>query len=68
MVFIYFIVLSVLAVFDFELHLLAQLLVERAERLIHQHDVRIEDQRPCNRDALLLATRQHAWQAVCKWQ
>ena len=40
---------------DLELHLLAQLLVERAERLVHQHELRLEHQRARDRDALLLA-------------
>ncbi|MCY1298301.1 hypothetical protein D9M70_477820 [compost metagenome] len=39
-----------------ELHLLAQLLVKRAEWLVHQHDTRFEDERPGKRHALLLAT------------
>ena len=43
---------------DFILHLLPQLLVERAERLVHQHQIRFEHQRPRDGDALLLATRQ----------
>ena len=38
-----------------ELHLLAQLLVERAERLVHQHDLRLEYERAGERDALLLS-------------
>ena len=41
-----------------ELHLLAQLLVERAERLVHQHELRLEHERTRHRDALLLAARQ----------
>ena len=41
--------------FDLELHLLAQLLVERAERFVHQHDLRLEHQRARQGDALLLA-------------
>ena len=32
-------------VLDLELHLLAQLLVERAQRLVHQHQLGLEDQR-----------------------
>ena len=42
-------------VLDLELHVLAQLLVERAERLVHQHELRLEHQRAGERDALLLA-------------
>ncbi len=43
---------------DLELHLLAQLLVERAERLVHQDQLRLEHQRARQRDALLLAARE----------
>jgi hypothetical protein len=43
---------------DLELHLLAQLLVERRERLVHQHDARLEHERARERDALLLAARE----------
>jgi hypothetical protein len=39
---------------DLDLHVLAQLLVERAERLVHQKCTRIEHQCPGQRDALLL--------------
>ena len=48
---------------DFELDLLAQLLVERRERLVHQEHRRIVDQRPGECHALLLAAghqRRHA--------
>ena len=38
-----------------ELHLLAQLLVERAERLVHQHELGLEHERARDGDALLLA-------------
>ena len=37
---------------------LAQLLVERAERFVHQHKLGLEDQGTGQRDALLLATGQ----------
>ena len=40
---------------DFDLHLLAQLLVERAERLVHQQQARRRNQGARHRDALLLA-------------
>ena len=40
---------------DLELHLLAQLLVEGAERLVHQHELRLEHERAGDGDALLLA-------------
>ena len=39
-------------------HPLAGHLVERAERLVHQQDGRLEGQRPGDRDALLHAARQ----------
>ncbi len=45
-------------VLDLELHLLAQLLVEGAQRLVHQHQLRLEDQRAGQRHALLLAARE----------
>ena len=44
----------VVQVLDLELHLLAQLLVERAERLVHQHELRPVDERARHRHALLL--------------
>ena len=37
-----------------DLHVLAQLLVERAKRFIHQNERRLEDQSARQRDALLL--------------
>ncbi len=40
---------------DLELHLLAQLAVERAEGLVEEEQCRIEDDRARERDALLLA-------------
>src|SRR5215468_11549092 len=40
---------------DLDLHLLAQILVERAQRLIEQKHVRIEHETARERDALLLA-------------
>ena len=43
-----------------ELQLLAQLLVERAERLVHQQQARLEDDGAGKRDALLLAARELA--------
>ncbi len=45
-------------VLDLELHVLAELLVERAERLVHQHELWVEDERAGERDALLLAARE----------
>ena len=41
--------------FDFDLHLLAQVLVQRAERFVEQHDIRVEDEAARQRNALLLA-------------
>ena len=38
---------------DFELQFLAQLLVERAQRLVHQQDAWPEDDRTCKRNPLL---------------
>ena len=40
------------------LQLLAQLGVERAERLVEEQHRRLQDERPCQRHALLLAARQ----------
>ena len=45
---------------DLDLHLLAQLLVERAERLVHQQQPRLRHQRARHRHALLLAAGQLA--------
>ena len=39
---------------DLELHLFAQILVQRPQRFIHQHQLRLEDQRTCQGDPLLL--------------
>ena len=41
-----------------DLHVLAQLLVERAQRFVHQHQLRLEHQCAGQGHALLLATRQ----------
>ena len=43
-----------------ELHLLAQLHVERAQRLVEQQGRGLVDERPRQRDALLLASRKAA--------
>src|SRR5207253_6766463 len=40
---------------ELDLHLLAQVLVQRSERLVQQEDVRVEDEATRERDALLLA-------------
>ena len=50
----------VLQPLDLELHLLAQLAVERAERLVHQRQARLEHDGPGQGDALLLAAAQLA--------
>ena len=46
---------SLLYLAQFGLHFLAELEVERAERLVQQQDFRVVYKRPCYRDALLLA-------------
>ena len=51
---------------DLQLERLAQLLVERAERLVHEQQPRPEDDRPRERDPLLLAARQLARIAVAE--
>ena len=43
---------------DFNLHVLAQLFVQRAQRFVHQHQLRIKDQRAGQGYTLLLATRE----------
>ena len=43
---------------ELNLHLLAQLEVQRTQRLIQQQHARVVDQRPCYGDALLLPARQ----------
>ena len=49
---------------DLELDVLAELAVERAERLVHQEDVGLDHHGARQRDALLLAARQLADRAV----
>ncbi|MPL93961.1 hypothetical protein SDC9_40109 [bioreactor metagenome] len=44
-------------VHDLDLHLPAQLLVERRHRLVKEHDIGVEDERARERHALLLAAR-----------
>ena len=44
-----------LDVLELELHLFAELEVEGAERLVEQKDARMVDERPRQRDPLLLA-------------
>ena len=43
---------------DLQLERLAELAVERAQRLVHQQQPRLEDDRSCERDPLLLAAGQ----------
>ena len=45
-------------VLDLVLHLLTELLVERAQRLVHQYQIGLEDQCAGNCDPLLLAARE----------
>ncbi len=49
-----------------DLHLVAQLLVERAERLVEQQHARLGDERAGERDALLLAAGQLVRMAVAR--
>ena len=49
---------------ELELHLLAQLEVEGAERLVEQKDGGLVDERTRQRDALLLSARQLRWATV----
>jgi len=44
---------------ELDLHLLAQLQVERSQRLVQEQHARVHDQRPRERHALLLAAREH---------
>ena len=50
----------VLDALELELHLLAELEVERAERLVEQQHARVVDERARERDALLLPARELA--------
>ena len=49
---------SAVQMLDLDLHLLAQLLVEGAERLVHQQQRRLEHDGAGDRDALLLSARE----------
>ena len=49
---------ALVEVLDLVLHLLAQLLVERAERLVHHDQLGLEHERARDRDPLLLAARE----------
>ncbi len=49
---------------DLGLHLLAQLLVERAKRFVHQHDRRLVDDASGQRHALLLSAREFPRQSA----
>ena len=42
---------------DLDLHVLAQLLVQRAQRFVHEHELRLEHQSAGKSHALLLSTR-----------
>ena len=44
---------------ELDLHLLAELLVERSERFVQEEDARVHHQRPRQRDTLLLAAGEH---------
>ena len=55
---------SLLYLAQFGLHLLAELEVERAERLVQQQDFRVVYKRPCYRDALLLAAGKTLYRAL----
>ena len=57
---------ALVQVLDLHLHLLAQLLVQRAQRFVHQHQLRLEHQRAGERHALLLATGKLRRIAVAK--
>ena len=47
-----------LQLLQLDLHVLAELQIERAERLVEQQQRRLEDEAPRDRDALLLAARE----------
>ena len=49
---------TLVEVLDLVLHLLAQLLVQRAERLVHQDQLGLEHERARDRDPLLLTARE----------
>src|SRR5438093_7943229 len=53
-----------LDVLDLDLQLFAELLVERAEWLVHQHENGVEDECPRERDTLLLSARQLGGAAI----
>ena len=52
---------------DFVLHLLTQILVQGAERFIHEHQVGLEHQRPSNRHPLLLTPRQLSRSSIAEF-
>ena len=54
-----------LNLFELNLHLLAKLLVEGAERLIEQQHARLQDQRARQGDALPLTTRELVRKPIC---
>jgi hypothetical protein len=55
---------ALLDFFDLDLHLEAQVLVKRTERLVHQYNGRVEDDRARQGDALLLPARELARGAI----
>ena len=50
---------------EFDLHLFAQLSVERTEWLIEKEYLRAEDECTSECDALPLSTRELMWKAIC---
>jgi hypothetical protein len=52
---------------ELDLHLTPQLQVQGTQRLIEEQHARMVDERPGNRDALLLATRELGRLAPCEW-
>ena len=55
-----------LQVLDLEAHLLAEVRIERRQRLVEQHDVRTDRERAGERHALLAAARQVVGAALCR--
>ena len=53
-------------VLDFQLHVFTQLLVEGAQRFVHQHQFGVKHERTGQGDTLLLATRQLRGVAFCE--
>src|SRR5690606_31114543 len=57
---------ALVQVLDLHLHVLAQLLVQRTEGFVHQHQLRFEHQRSGQRHTLLLTTGELAWIAIAE--